>query len=64
MDKDGFLDTVIVASCIFSENVQTTFDTIVDKVNIFVMFVFHFHKQLLPPYFLSLIGPPMALDLH
>ena len=57
MDEDGFLDTVIVYSSIFLENEtsQTTFDTIVDKVSIFLMFVFHFHKQLLPAYFLSLI---------
>ena len=50
MDEDEFLDPVIVSSCIFLENEtsQTTFDTIVDKVSIFLMFVFHFHKQLLP----------------
>ena len=57
MDEGGFLDPVIVSYCIFLENEtsQTTFDTIVDKVSIFLMFVFHFHKQLLPAYFLSLI---------
>ena len=38
------LDPVIVSSCIFLENEtsQTIFDTIVDKVSIFLMFVFHF----------------------
>ena len=58
MDEDGFLDSVIVSSCIFLENEtsQTTFDTIVDKVSIFLMFLFHFHKQLLPDYFLSFIS--------
>ena len=58
MDEDGLLYPVIVSSCIFLENKnsQTTFDTIVDKVSIFLMFVFHFHKQLLPAYFLSLIS--------
>ena len=57
MDKDGLLDPVIVSYCIFLENEtsQTTFDTILDKVSIFLMFVFHFHKQLLPAYFISLI---------
>ena len=55
---DGFLDPFIVSSCIFLENEtsQTTFDTIVDKVSIFLMFVFHFHKKLLPASFLSLIS--------
>ena len=50
MDEDGLLDLVIVSSCIFlaNETSQTTFDTIVDKVSIFLMFVFHFHIQLLP----------------
>ena len=58
MDEDGFLDPVIVYFCIFLENEtsQTTFDTILDKVSILIMFVFHFHKQLLPAYFLSLIS--------
>ena len=58
MDKDGLLDPVIVSSCIFLENETslTTFGTIVDKVSIFLMFVFHFHKQLLPANFLSLIS--------
>ena len=58
MDEDGLLDPVIVSSCIFLENETslTTFYTIVDKVSIFLMFVFHFHKQLLPDYFLSLIS--------
>ena len=57
MDEDGLLDPVIVSYCIFLENEtsQTKFDTIVYKVSIFLMFVFHFHKQLLPAYFLSLI---------
>ena len=57
MDKDGLLDPVIVSSCIFLENEtsQTIFDTIVDKVSIFLMFVFHFHKKLFPAYFISLI---------
>ena len=55
MDEDELLDPVIVSSRIFLENEtsQTTFDTIVDKVSIFLMFVFHFHKHLLPAYFLS-----------
>ena len=46
MDEDGFLDPVIFSSCIFLENEtsQTTFDTIVDKVSIFLIFVFHYHK--------------------
>ena len=50
MDENGLLDPVIVFSCIFLENdtSQTTFDTIVDKVSIFLMFLFYFHKQLLP----------------
>ena len=54
MDENGLLDPVIVSSCIFLENEtsQTTFDTIVDKVSIFLMCVFHYHKQLLPSYFL------------
>ena len=58
MDKDRLLDPGIVSSYIFLENEtsQTTFDTIVDIVSIFLMFVFHFHKQLLPAYFLSLIS--------
>ena len=58
MDEDGLLDPVIVSSCIFLENEtsQTIFDTIVDKVSIFIIFVLHFHKQLLPAYFLSLIS--------
>ena len=58
MDDDGFLDPVIVSSCIFLENEtsKTTLGTIVYKVSIFLMFVFHFHKQLLPAYFLSLIS--------
>ena len=58
MYKYGLMDPVIVSSCIFLENEtsQTTFDTIVDKVSFFLMFVFHFHKQLLPAYFLSLIS--------
>ena len=57
MDKDRLLDPGIVSSYIFLENEtsQTTFDTIVDIVSIFLIFVFHFHKQLLPAYFLSLI---------
>ena len=57
MDEDGLLDPVIVSSCIFLENEtsQTTFDTIVDKVSIFLMFVFHFYTQLLPDSFLYLI---------
>ena len=48
MDEDGLLDPVIVSSCIFLENEtsQTRFDTIVDKVSIFIIFVLHFHKQL------------------
>ena len=58
LDKDGLLDPVIVSSCIFLENEtsQKQFDTLVDKVSIFLMFVLHFHKQLLPAYFLSLIS--------
>ena len=58
MDEDGFMDLVIFSSCIFLENEtsQTTFDTILDKVSIFLMFVFHFHKHLLPASFLSLIS--------
>ena len=58
MDKDGLMDPVIVSSCIFLENEtsQTTFDTIVDKVSIFLMFVLYFHKHILPAYFLSLIS--------
>ena len=58
IDEDRFLDPVIVSSCIFLENEtsQTTFETIVDKVSIFLMFVFHFHKQLLPASFISLIS--------
>ena len=58
MDEDGFLDTVIVYSSIFLENEtsQTTFDTIVDKVSIFLMFMSHFHKQLLPASFLYFIS--------
>ena len=58
MDEDGLMDPVIVSSCIFLENEtsQTTFDTKVDKVRIFLLFVFHFHKQLLPASFLSLIS--------
>ena len=57
MDEDGLLYPVIVSSCIFLENETslTKFDTIVDKVSNFLMFVFHFHKHLLPAYFLSLI---------
>ena len=57
MDEGGFLGPVIVSSCIFLENEtsQTTFDTIVDKVSIFIMFVFHFHTQLLPSSFLYFI---------
>ena len=58
MDEDELLDPVIFSSCIFLENEtsQKKFDTIVDKVSIFIMFVFHFHKQLLPAYFLSFIS--------
>ena len=58
IDEDRFLDPVIVSSCIFLENEtsRTTFYTIVDKVSIFLMFVFHFHKQLLPASFISLIS--------
>ena len=58
MDEYGFLDPVIVSSFIFLENETSlrTFDTIVDKVSIFLMFVSHFHKQLLPANFLSLIS--------
>ena len=58
MDEDGLLDPIIFSSCIFLENDTslTTFDTIVDKVSIFPMFLFHFHKQLLPASFLSLIS--------
>ena len=58
MEEDGFLDPVIVSSRTFLENEtsQTTFDTIVDKVSIFLMFVFHFHTQLLPDSFLSFIS--------
>ena len=58
MDEYGLLDLVIVSFCICLENKtsQTTFDTIVDKMSIFLMFVFHFHKQLLPAYFISLIS--------
>ena len=58
LDKDGLLDPVIFSSCIFLENEtpQTTFDTIVDKVSIFLTFLFHFHKQLLPALFLSLVS--------
>ena len=58
MDEDGFLDLVIVSYCIVLENKTslTTFDTIVDKMSIFLMFVFHFHPQFLPASFLSLIS--------
>ena len=58
MDKDGLLDLVIVSSCICleGETPQKIFDTIVDKVSFFLMFVFHFYKQILPAYFLSLIS--------
>ena len=58
MDNDGLLDPVIVFSCIFLENEtsKTTFDTIVDKVSIFLMFVFHFHTQLLHASFISLFS--------
>ena len=58
INEYGFLDPVIVSSCIFLENETslTTFDTIVDKLSIFLMFVFHFHKQLLTAYFISLIS--------
>ena len=58
MDEDGLLDPVIVSSCIFLDNEtsQTIFDKIVDKVSIFLMFVFYSHKQLLLAYFLSLIS--------
>ena len=42
MDEDVLLDPVIVSSCIFLENetLQTTFDTIVDKVSIFLCLCF------------------------
>ena len=58
MDEDGLLDPVIVSYCIFLENETspTTFDTIVDKVSFFLMFVFQFHKQLLHAQFISLIS--------
>ena len=58
MDEDGFLDPVIVSSCIFLENETslTKFDTIVDRVITFLMFVFHVHTKLLPASFLSLIS--------
>ena len=58
MDEDGLLYPVIVCSCILLENEtpQTTFYTIVDKVSIFLMFMYHFHTQLLPASFLSLIS--------
>ena len=58
MDEYGFLDPVIFSSCFFLENEtsQTTFDTIVDKVIIFIMFVLHLHKQILPASFLYLIS--------
>ena len=58
MVVDGLLDLVIVSSCIFFENEtsQATFDKIVDKVSIFLIFVLHFHEHLLPDYFLSLIS--------
>ena len=41
MDEDMLLDPVIVSSCIFLENEtsQTKFDTIVDQVSIFLMFM-------------------------
>ena len=57
MDEDGFFDPVIFSSCIFLENdtSQTIFDTILDKVIIFLMFVFNFRTQILPSSFLSLI---------
>ena len=57
MEKDGLLDLVIVSSCICleGETPQKIFDTIVDKVSFFLMFVFYFHKHILPASFLSLI---------
>ena len=53
-----FLDPVIVSSCIFLENETslTKFDTIVDKVSIFLMCVFHFNTHILPTSFLYLIS--------
>ena len=57
MDEDRLLDPVIVSSYIYLENEtsKTTFETIVDKVSIFLMFVFHFHTQILPDSFIYLI---------
>ena len=57
MDEYGLLDPIIFYSCVFLENETslTTFDTIVDKVSIFLMFVSHFHTHILPDSFISLI---------
>ena len=57
MDEDWLMELVIVSFCIFlkNETSQTTFDTMLDKVIIFLMIVFHFHTQLSPASFLSFI---------